>query len=279
MKFALCNEMYVNRPVAQVIRHAAELGYDGIELAPFTLTDHIESWPPSAQRELARCATDSGMEIVGLHWLLAGPKGLHLVSGDPSIRRRTREFFRKLIEIAVNTGGRILTLGSPRQRSFAEVESAETAAGRVVEFFRDLAPELESAGVTVALEPLEPQYTNFLTRTVEAVAVAEAVGSPAIGITLDTHFMRWESAKHGVGYLEAMRTAGKRLVHLHIQDDNLLAPGTGKADFTEYVAALREIGWERYISFEALNVSQEGMGEQLAAACMDFFRRHVVPLR
>ena len=273
MKFGICNEMYVGQPVGEVIEHAAGLGYHGIELAPFALADEVEAMTVAAQRSIAKCAEDNGIEILGLHWLLASPDGLNITAPDAAVRARTLKFFRKLIEIAVNTGGRILTFGSPNQRSFGEGQSRETASARAVDFFSELAPELEAADVTVALEPLEPELTNFITRTSEACDVARAIGSKAIGITLDTHFLRWECAAHGGTYLDAMRRAGPRLAHLHIQDDNSLAPGTGTADFSDYVAAVREIQWAGYVSFEAFGVAEKGRGEELAEQCMAFFRQ------
>jgi len=274
MKFGICNEMFVNRPVTEVIPSIAKLGYHGIELAPFTLAEDLESFSTEAQRQIARCAADHGVEILGLHWLLAKPAGLHLTSPDRSVRSRTRDVFRKVIEIGSNTGGKILTLGSPSQRSFARGETQDIAVQRVLDFFQGLSPDLESTGVTVGLEPLETTLTNFMTRTAEACCIADAIGSPRVGITLDTHFVRWECAEFGATLKGTFDLVGKRLVHLHIQDDNLLAPGTGKADFSEYVAIVKGIGWRGYISVEAFGVAEEGRGEQIAADAMAFFREH-----
>lgn len=272
MKFAICNEMFVNEPIDQVIECVARLGFDGIELAPFSLCEDPSNLPESAQRRIAACAADNGIAISGLHWLLARPKGLHITTADAAVRRRTQDFFRKLIEIGVNTGGTILTLGSPAQRSFADGDDHAAAAKRTAGFFRDLTPEIEASGITVALEPLEPAATNFMTRTEDACALAEAIGSPAIGITLDTHFLRWECRTFGGTVLERMRRAGSRLAHLHIQDDNDLAPGTGHADFSGFAEAVRTIGWENFISFEAFDVNETGRGETLAADCIRFFK-------
>ena len=272
MKFGICNEMFVNRPVREVIEYVATLGFDGVELAPFTLSDDLESYPVSEQKAVARCAADNGIEILGLHWLLASPKGLHMTTPDAAVRGRTQDFFRKLIEIGVNTGGKILTLGSPYQRNYAEGESRDSAAERTVEFFKGLTGDLEASGVKLGLEPLEPEFTNFMTRTAETCGIAYAVGSENVGVTLDTHFLRWETKTYGGTFAGMLELAGSRLVHLHIQDDNYLAPGTGAADFSDYVAAVKSFGWEGYISFETLNVTEEGKGEQLAEDCIAFMK-------
>ena len=273
MKFGLCNEMFVNVPVRKVIGTVAEMGFHGVELAPFTLSDDLESFPVSEQKQVAKCAADNGIEILGLHWLLAKPQGLHITTRDAAVRSRTQDFFRKLIEIAVNTRGKILTLGSPYQRNYDEGENARIAADRTVEFFKALTPELETADVTVGLEPLEPEFTNFMTRTAETCKIADRIGSKNVGVTLDTHFLRWEIVTYGGTFAEMLDLAGPRLVHLHIQDDNFLAPGTGTADFSDYVAAVKALGWKGYVSFETLNVTEEGKGEQLAADCIAFLNR------
>jgi sugar phosphate isomerase/epimerase len=251
MKFGLCNEIYYDRTIFEAIKHAASIGYHGLELAPFTLTDDITTFPVNKQKEIAQCASDNGIEILGLHWLLLKPEGLHITTPDKTVRNKTLDVFKKLIEVNKNTGGRILTLGSPKQRSFDETcDTKESATNRAIEFFQELTDELESAGSVLALEPLETELTNFMTGTEETCHIIDAVGSKMIGITLDTHFLRWASEESNLSINDNFEIAGKRLVHLHIQDDNRNAPGTGSADFTEYIAAVNNIGWNDYISME-----------------------------
>ncbi len=274
MKFAICNEMYSKCSIFEVIEHAAKLGYHGVELAPFTLTEDVASFPVQEQRRIAGYAHDKGIAIAGMHWLFVTPKGLHLTSADKSVRQRTLDFFRKLMEIGVNTGGRILTLGSPGQRSYSKGETEEEAFKRTVDFFAELAPELESQQLLVCLEPLEDDVTNFITSTSSAERIVQAVASPSLGITLDTHFLRWEGEKHSISAAEAFRIAGSSLGHLHIQDDNSRAPGTGNADFTEFIAAVKEIGWQGYISMETFAGEKVGEGEKMAAEGISFLKEH-----
>lgn len=274
MKFGICNEMYLNLSIFEVIDHAAKLGYHGVELAPFTLTEDVASFPVEEQRRIAGYAHDKGIAIAGMHWLFVTPKGLHLTSADKSVRRRTLDFFRKLMEIGVNTGGRILTLGSPAQRSYSRGETEAEAFKRTVDFFAELASELESLELLVCLEPLEDDVTNFITSTSSAERIVKAIGSPSMGVTLDTHFLRWEAEKHSISAADAFRIAGSSLGHLHIQDDNSRAPGTGNADFTEFIAAVKEIGWQGYISMETFAGEKAGEGEKMAAAGISFLKEH-----
>ncbi|HUV07891.1 MAG TPA: sugar phosphate isomerase/epimerase family protein [Spirochaetia bacterium] len=274
MKFSLCNELYKERTIFEVIESVARLGYDGLEVAPFTLTEDIPAFPLRKQREIARCAAENGIEVLGLHWLLSYPEGLHVVSRDDKVRRKTRDYFLKFIEIAVNTGGTLLTLGSPGQRSFGEGDTQGEALKRLTDFLSGLLPDLESNRVTVCLEPLEAELTNLLNRTQEACGVADSLGSSSIGITLDAHFMRWEKEHFGTSEREAFKIAGPRLRHLHIQDDNSRAPGTGNADFSEYVQGVRDINWEGFISMETFASEEGEEGEDIAKAGIAFFKEN-----
>ena len=75
MKFALCNEMFEGRPMAEVCSIASRLGYHGIEIAPFTLASSAENISLELLKETKQTVADYGLEVIGLHWLFAGPEG------------------------------------------------------------------------------------------------------------------------------------------------------------------------------------------------------------
>jgi len=274
MKIAVCNELFVGCSAVASIESAAQIGYDGVELAPYTLSDDIAAFPVGSQREIAACARENGIAIVGMHWLLAKPEGLHVASADVTVRRRTRDVFRKLIEITTNIGGRILTFGSPQQRSSMPGMKKREATDRLVGFFQDLVPEFQAANVVLALEPLETEFTNMINSTAEACDIADAIGSDLIGITLDTHFLRWECRVGGGTMLDAFRRAGDRLAHLHIQDDNFRAPGSGTADFAEFIHAVRAVSWNNWLSLETIGIADAEAGCAAAKEGIAFMRRH-----
>src|SRR5436853_478014 len=89
MRYAICNETFGGWDHARVCRFVAGLGYTGLELAPFTLAERITDVPAGRRRELRLQAEDSGLEIIGLHWLLAKTTGLMLTSPEePDVIRR-----------------------------------------------------------------------------------------------------------------------------------------------------------------------------------------------
>ncbi len=97
MKFAICNETFGTRSFADTFSTIRKLGYTGVEIAPFTLAPYNEPFDlthVSAQKivDVRTLAEDAGLEIVGLHWVLAKTEGYYLTSPDPTVRRRTGEY-------------------------------------------------------------------------------------------------------------------------------------------------------------------------------------------
>ena len=86
MKFAICNETFHDRPLADGFRLARECGYTGIEIAPFTLANYAFEISPQRRHEVCMLAADNGLEVVGLHWLLAKTEGFHLTTPDAGVR-------------------------------------------------------------------------------------------------------------------------------------------------------------------------------------------------
>ena len=78
MKFAICNETFEGTSHREGLQLAKELGYTGVEVAPFTLGTYAQDISPLARREYRSMVSDLGMEIIGLHWLLATNSGFHL---------------------------------------------------------------------------------------------------------------------------------------------------------------------------------------------------------
>ena len=95
MRYAICNETFEGWDHARVCRYVADLGYTGLELAPFTLASRITDVTAERRRTLRRQAEDCGVTILGLHWLLAKTEGLQVTSADETIRRRTADYLVK----------------------------------------------------------------------------------------------------------------------------------------------------------------------------------------
>ena len=106
MRIALCNEVIAPMPFPAQCEYAAKLGYDGLEVAPYTLSEEPQRMG-AAQIAAARAAAeDAGIAVTGLHWLLVKPAGLSITSRDDGVRRRTVDAMLALIDLCAELGGR-----------------------------------------------------------------------------------------------------------------------------------------------------------------------------
>ncbi len=246
MKFALCNEMFEDRPLAEVAEVAAGLGYQGLELAPFTLARDIRDLPTEELGRIRRVVEGAGLEVVGLHWLLLSPPDLHIAHLNPLVFERTRSFFLALIDTCAALGGRLMVLGSPKQRSIEPGWDEPATRRRSAEFLRSVLPRAAERDVTICLEPLSPQETNFLTTHTEALELIQEIDHPNCRLILDVKAMSSEPTP----IPEIIRHSASRLVHLHANDADRRGPGSGDTDFVPILAALGEVGYQGYLSVE-----------------------------
>lgn len=86
--------------------YCANLGYDAIEIAPFTLAKLTGDFTPAERSKLREMAARYGLEICGLHWLLARTEGFHLNHSDPTVRQRTSAYLCDLVDCCADLGGK-----------------------------------------------------------------------------------------------------------------------------------------------------------------------------
>ncbi len=253
-KYAICNETFGDWPPERIFQFAAECGYAGVEIAPFTIDPDVRKIPPTTRARLRDQAARAGIELVGLHWLLAKTRGFHLTSPDPAVRRQTAEYLRELGRFCHDMGGRVMVFGSPQQRNLLPGVSRQQATDYAVEVFRAIMPALADLDVILALEPLSHRTTTFMTTAAEAVAVAEQVDSPNCRLLLDCLAMSSET----IAAADLIRTYHRHLVHFHANDRNGQGPGMGDLDFDAVFRALRDVGYRHYVSVEVFDTSPGG---------------------
>jgi len=266
MNFAICNETFVDWPLPQALRFAADCGYKGIEFAPFTLGASAAQISQSERRGIVRLLEAEGLEAVGLHWLLAKTTGVHLTSPDTATRRRTGIYLGELARLCRDLGGRLMVLGSPQQRNLAQGMSEEEAMQYAAEVIQTALPALEDSGVVLAVEPLGPAEGNFLLTAADGVRLVEMVGSPQCRLHLDCKAMSSETTP----IPDLVRRYRDHLVHFHANDPNRQGPGFGQLQFEPIIAALEEIDYNGWVSVEVFDYSP-GV-EPLARQSIDYLR-------
>jgi sugar phosphate isomerase/epimerase len=270
---------------AERLEKAARLGYDGVELMAL----RPQELSPQAIREQVAAL---GLEVAAIAsgaiamadklWLLASPE----------VSQRAVARLHALIDFAAAVGAPLVTIGGFRGRLAslpvppglepkAPCGSARTgwpalpAVGRqgrlasgpgrlagepedwkeagirgLIEILRVAAGKGAEQGVRLVLEPLNRYETDIVQNVDEGLALIESVGHPNLGLLLDTFHVNIEEPSLTDCFRRAM--AAGRLWHVHLGDSNRLPPGQGHTDFAGIVAALRESGYQGYLSAELL---------------------------
>lgn len=233
----------------RAVGFAAEAGYTGWEVAPFTLGDDPLRMSAVDRSQYRATVADAGLEIIGLHWLLAKTEGLHLTSPDARVRKATTEYLSDLAELCADLGGSVMVLGSPDQRSVHEKLTQDEAYMHAANVLRAVVPALKRHKVKIALEPLGPQETNFMNTAADARRLQERIGSDMIGLHLDMKAMSSEEES-----MPAIIEANKDwLLHFHANDPNRQGPGMGDVDVAPVLEALTEANYDGWVSVEVFD--------------------------
>lgn len=253
MRYAICNETFEGWDHARVCRFVADLGYTGLELAPFTLAPRITDVTAERRRELRRQADDCGVTLLGLHWLLARTEGLHVTAPDEATRRRTADYLVELARACRDLGGDIMVFGSPAQRRIPPGATREQAAEYAADTFVRALPGLADCGVKLCLEPLAPTEADFITTCREAVSILDRVKHPNFVLHLDVKAMSADEAP----VPELIRRHAAHTGHFHANDPNRRGPGFGEVDFVPIFRALKEVAYQGWVSVEVFDYSPD----------------------
>ncbi len=283
MKFALCNEMFEGRSMAEVCSIARRLGYHGIEIAPFTMAPSAEDITYEQRTEVRKTIVDSGLETVGLHWLFAGPDNLHITTPDNKIWDRTTDYLSILLDLCSDLGGKVLVLGSPKQRSLTAGQTKEGAWKRASDLLGNVLDKARELGLTICLEPLSPVETDFINTVEEGMRMVRQIDHPALKIHLDVKAMCSErvaateqsevDGNRGQSVANIIRSVRAEDVgHFHVNDSNLYGPGMGDVDYGPIAQAIKDIGWDKWLSVEVFKYDPDP--ETIARKSIEYLRSY-----
>jgi sugar phosphate isomerase/epimerase len=257
MKFGICSEIFyqgLTRPweLKDAMEFAANVGYDAIEIAPFTLRRNVTEISAEERQRVRSQAQAAGIAISGIHWVLVQTEGLHVTHPDPAIRERTARYFCDLVDFCGDLGGRFIVVGSPKQRDVLPGVTPEQAWEWATEVFRPSIKRAASRDVVLCFEPLAPSETNFVNTAAEAVRFVGQHNSPNFKIILDVKAMSSETKP----IPQIIRESWPHFAYFHANDQNLKGPGFGQVDFKPIAEALREVGYDGYVSVEVFRFEE-----------------------
>jgi len=267
MKFAICNEIFQGWKLEDVLKYAARIGYGGVEIAPFTLANSVNDISRQERQRLRDAASAADTAIAGIHWLLVKPEGLYLNHTDTAIRAKTTTYFVDLVRFCADLGGKIMVVGSPKQRNILPGVSPEQAADWALETLREPVKRAEDKQVTICFEPLAPAETNFINTAADAIRFVQRLPSPAFKIILDVKAMSFETKP----IPQIIDESWPHFAHFHANDKNLKGPGFGDVDFRPIAAALKKKNYNGFVSVEVFKF-EEGP-EAIATRSLEYLRR------
>lgn len=226
-----------------LIDKVAAMGFDVIEIL---VTAAEPAFDTTAVR---RRIGDAGLKCS----VSASLSAEHDVSSeDLGIRNHGIAFLKSVVGTAEAIGASIVTgplYARIGRLKYLPKEVRARERERSVNALRDVARVAEDKGVSLGIEVLNRFESDFLNLAADAVPFVEAIGSPAVGIHLDTFHMSIEERDAGA----AIRCAGKYLKHMHMTENDRGAPGGGQVHWAEVRQALLDVGYNGYLVIEAFN--------------------------
>ena len=272
-RHAICNEAFEKFPFPDACRAIRKAGYEGIEIAPFTLAEDPSTIPASQRREYRSIIQSEGLRFVGLHWLMVSPKGLHVTTPDTALRTRSWEHIRNLVDLCADLGpGGVMVFGSPNQRATTGGLTREQATRHYVEGLAAVAPHAAGRGVTILVEALPKGQCDVVQTLEEAASIVREIDSPSVRTMFDTHNAVDETEPHAVlldRYYELIR-------HVHVNEMDGKHCGAGSYDFKPVLSVLQGRDFPGWVSLEAFDFSPGA--EKLASDSLRYLESEIARL-
>jgi D-psicose/D-tagatose/L-ribulose 3-epimerase len=268
-RLALCNEVLAPWPFERQCAYAAALGYHGLEVAPYTLQADPLQITEAQARRWATMATDHGLAISGLHWLLVAPTGLSISHPDAAVRARTVQAIERLIELCAWLGGSYLVHGSPKQRNPQAGQGVDDALARATDCWRAAGGCAARFGVHYCIEPLARDQTSVVNTLEQALAIVRHAGLPHLKTMLDTSSAGATEVQPLPELIDRLWPSGD-LVHVQLNDRNRRGPGQGDDRFAPILAALARQHYRGWLAMEPFDYVPDGPGA--AARAIGYLR-------
>ncbi len=254
-RLSVCNELYGEMDFAASCRSIKSAGWDGIEIAPFTLLTDATKLPAERRREVRDIIVAEGLEFVGLHWLTVGPDGLHVTTPDDKMRTHSWEFVRGLVELCADlrpqgaTGG-VMVFGSPGQRKTTGGLSKQQAEQNYIDGVRSIVPDLESAGVTLCVEALPVDQCDVIQTLDRAAEIVDSISSPNVQTMFDSHNAIREVDPHA----DIVVKHWSKIRHIHVNElDGSHPRPNGGYDFKPVLQVAKDRSFGGWVSMEVFD--------------------------
>jgi len=270
---AICNEAFEKFQFADACHAIRKAGYEGIEIAPFTLAEDPAMIPASRRSEYRSIIAAAGLRFVGLHWLMVSPKGLHVTTPDAALRAKSWLHIRNLVDLCADLGsGGVMVFGSPNQRATTGGLNREQATRHYVEGLAAVAPHAAERGVTILVEALPKGQCDVVQTLDEAAAIVKEIDSPGVRTMFDTHNAIDEVEPHAV----LLNRHYDLIRHVHVNELDGRHCGAGSYDFKPILSLLQMRGYPGWVSLEAFDFTPGA--EKLANDSLRYLESEIAKL-
>ncbi len=237
---------------------AAALGFDAVEIFPRSaeMIGVAEVRLILDRHGLKVAAVGTGAGWVAHKWTLT--------HADPAVREKARAFIAGIMDAAAALGAPAI-IGSMQGKAEGDV-TREQALEWLSSALEELGGRAAGHGQVLLYEPLNRYETNLINRLADAAAFTRGLRTKSVRVLADLFHMNIEEADLPA----AIREAGSAIGHVHFADSNRRAIGMGHTDAAPVITALREIGYEGYLSAEVLPLPDAGTA---ARVTMESFRK------
>ena len=222
-------------------------GYDGVEIPIF-------GGDVAHYERLGRRLRETGLGATGIGVMPGG--GRNAISPDPAERAGALEHIKWLVDCTAALGGDLAA--GPFHQPLGEFSGTGPTAdekARCAEVHKAAARYAAGSGIALSVEPLNRFECYFLNTAKDAKALVEAVAEPNYGFLYDTFHSNIEE-KNQARSIHA--TAGA-FNHVHISENDRGVPGTGPLDFASVFKALKQVGYDGWITVEAFGSALPGL--------------------
>lgn len=218
--------------------------------------DYVELLVPEPDDNLGLGDVSDALAEAGLDVLLAARVNVmrSIASDHPPARQGGLDYLDRCIDVAEALGARIIggpIYGEPlvfagRAPVPRTADEMKARADHMIEGLSRVAPKARAAGKVFALEPLNRFETDMISTTTQGIRVVDLVNDAGLGLCLDTFHMNIEDRS----IADAIRAAGRRIVHFQANENHRGYPGTGHIDWPSVMSALAQAGYVGPISLE-----------------------------
>ena len=251
-------------PIEETIRRIARIGYDGIEIGAAAPHAYPAYTSPERRREIRHVLEDNNIVVSAMLPAPGGGPGFNVASPTPEERRNAIEQYKEVAQLCSDLGGNTLLyvagwqiFGTTREQAWAWSREA----------LAEIAPVAADLGVTVAVEPT-PTDSNLIESADDAVELAQEVGAPNVKTMFDTIHVYYRN-EAPTDYVFRM---GDLLHYVHLSDIDRLAPGQGRGDFVGLIQALKDTGYDGFLSMEIGFTRRDVEADKVARDAFDYIK-------